>query len=385
MTERYARAARADARVVTAAHPVAARALALVRHPTARLPRVGLLVQSTKLVREVLSDTERFTKNGPGASSDLWTPVLGENVLVNMHGDDHRAMRRTLQPIFAPAFVRSLVEQLVAPRWQKAADDLARGESIDIARVTREGASDAIAALVGLDRAAVDDRMFEQVTRITGMVKVTRPRLSPSQAASARALLGELTDHAVQAYAGDDSTVPGRMRSLGLSERDALGAVGAFILTGTETLGGAIPRMAAMLADAEWFDAQPSDAATDLAVAETLRWTTPSLATLRSALVDTEIGGSSVRAGDRILLATYKANRERGPWDPTIDCASGLRQLWFGAGPHFCIGAPLAMAQIRTAVDALRSVSRPLRVLGRRAVANTLIPSYRSLVMEARS
>ncbi|MGO1497736.1 MAG: cytochrome P450, partial [Agrococcus casei] len=84
--------------------------------------------------------------------------------------------------------------------------------------------------------------------------------------------------------------------------------------------------------------------------------TTPSLATLRSALVDTEIGGARVRKGDRIVLATYKANRQRGPWDPTSDRVAGLKQLWFGAGEHFCIGAPLAMAQIRTAITALRSV-----------------------------
>lgn len=378
-------AMRADARVVAAAHPIAFPALQLVRGPTFRLPRVGLLVQSTELVREVLSDTERFTKNGPGASSDLWTPVLGDSVLVNMHGDDHRTLRRTLQPIFAPAFVRSLVEQLVAPRWRRAAADLANGKRVDLARVTREGASDAIAALVGLDRAAVDDTMFEQVTQITGMVKVTRPRLTHEQADRARSLLADLTEHAAAAYAGDDSTVPGRMRSLGLSEHEALGAVGAFILTGTETLGGAIPRMVAMLADAEWFDSRPGDDAADRAVAESLRWTTPSLATLRSALVDTEIGGARVRAGDRILLATYKANRERGSWDPAIDRSTGLRQLWFGAGPHFCIGAPLAMAQIRTAIDALRGLEVPLRVVDRKPLARTLIPSYRALVMEARA
>ena len=295
--DRFARAMRADARVVRAAHPFVASMLEAVRRPVMRLPRIGLLVQQTDLVREVMSDTDRFTKNGPGASSDLWTPVLGDRVLVNMHGPDHHAMRRTLQPIFAPGFVNELVREMVEPRWKQAAASLAAGDRVDIAKVTREGASDAIAVLVGLDRGAVDDAMFESVTQITGMVKLTRPRLTDQQAQRARDLLAQLTEHAHAAYAGDESTVPGRMRALGLSEREALGAVGAFILTGTETLAGAIPRSTAMLADADWFSQLTDDAAADRAIAESLRWTTPSLATLRSALVDTEIGGAEGAEG----------------------------------------------------------------------------------------
>lgn len=382
MTDALRRAVRRDERVIRAAHPVVYPLLGLVRAPAARLPGVGVLVQETELVRDVLTDTERFTKNGPGASSELWTPVLGEKVLLNMHGDDHREMRRRLQPIFAPGFVRQLVAEMVAPRWRDAAAALEAGSRIDLAAVTRQAASDAIATLTGLDRSAVTEEMFHDVTRITGMVKLTRPRLSPHQTAQARRLLAQLTDHAHRAYAGDESTVPGRMRALGLSEQEALGAVGAFILTGTETLAGAIPRIAALLIDAERLQTLP-DEAVDRAIAESMRWTTPSLATLRSALVDTEVGGVPVRAGERLVVATYKANRQAGPWDPDSDRAAGLKQLWFGAGAHFCIGAPLAMAQIRTAIDALRSVQRPLRIASRQPVRRSLIPAYRSLQLEA--
>jgi len=57
----------------------------------------------------VLMNTSSFSKRGPGASSDLWTPVLGPSVLVNMEGADHLALRRKLGPLFAPAFVDALV------------------------------------------------------------------------------------------------------------------------------------------------------------------------------------------------------------------------------------------------------------------------------------
>ncbi|MEZ5190252.1 MAG: hypothetical protein R2717_04785 [Schumannella sp.] len=39
----------------------------------------------------------------------------------------------------------------------------------------------------------------------------------------ARGILSELGEHAARAYHGDESTVPGRMRALGLDEREALG------------------------------------------------------------------------------------------------------------------------------------------------------------------
>ena len=383
MSDRLRHAVRLDERVIRAAHPVVYSLLSLARRPAQRLPGIGVLVQETELARDVLSDTARFTKNGPGASSELWTPVLGARVLLNMHGDDHRQMRRRLQPIFTPGFVRGLVAEMVAPRWRDAAAALEDGSPIDLAAVTREAASDAIATLTGLDRGAVTEEMFHDVTRITGMVKLTRPRLSDPQIAEARRLLGQLTDHAHRAYAGDESTVPGRMRALGLSEQEALGAVGAFILTGTETLAGAIPRIAALLIDAGLLQ-RLADDDVDRALAESLRWTTPSLATLRSALVDTEVGGVRVRQGERLVIATYKANRQAGAWDPAVDRAAGLKQLWFGAGAHFCIGAPLAMAQIRTAADALRGISKPLRITARTPVRRTLIPAYRSLTLEAK-
>jgi cytochrome P450 len=95
------------------------------------------------------------------------------------------------------------------------------------------------------------------------------------------------------------------------------------------------------------------------------------------------IGPVAVRAGDRVILATFAANRALGPFDPAVNSAATLRQLWFGAGPHFCLGAPLAMAQIRLVLDALL-VAAPegdLRIDSRRAARGVLIPSYARVVI----
>lgn len=385
-SRRLALAMRRDERLVHAVHPVAYPLLQAVRGPVRRVPRLGVVVKDAALARQVLLDAEGFSKQGKGASSDLWTPVLGARVLVNMHGEDHRALRRRLAPIFSPSFVEPLVQQSLGAGAAEIERRLLAGERVDLAAHARQSASAAIALLVGLERSAVDEQLFRKVAAITGMVRLSRPRLSPAQVRSARAVLDELGEHSAAAYRGDESTVPGRLRGLGLSEDEALGAVGAFVLTGTETIAAAIPRIAALLIDSGTVGEAHDDEAAERAIAEGLRWTTPTPVMLRSTLAARELGPVHVREGDRIIIATYAADRASGGFDPASDRAASLKQLWFGAGAHFCIGAPLAMAEIRLALAALRRVeaNAPLCIVDRAPARGQLLPGYARLVLEAR-
>jgi cytochrome P450 len=119
----------------------------------------------------------------------------------------------------------------------------------------------------------------------------------------------------------------------------------------------------------------------DPAVAEALRITTPTPVMLRSTIAADRIGRVAVRPGDRVVLATFAADRSLGEFDPESNPAAQLKQLWFGAGAHYCLGAPLAMAQIRITLDAL--LARPgVRVAERAASRGVLIPSYARLVLQ---
>lgn len=384
--QRLALAMRNDERLMHAVHPVAYPLLQAVRGPVRRVPGLGVVVKDAALVRQVLLDGAGFSKQGPGASSDLWTPVLGARVLVNMHGEDHRALRRRLAPIFSPSFVEPLVQETLGEGTAEVERRLLAGERVDLAAHVRRSASSAIALLVGLDRAAVDDRLFRQVAGITGMVRLARPTLTAAQVRSARAVLDSLGEHAAAAYRGDESTVPGRLRALGLSEDEALGAVGAFVLTGTETIAAALPRIVALLLDSDTMREALDDDAAERAIAEGLRWTTPTPVMLRSTLEQRSIGAVRVQPGDRVIIATYAADRASGGFDPASDRAANLKQLWFGAGAHFCIGAPLAMAEIRLALAALRRVEaagRRLRIVDRAPARRQLLPGYARLTLQA--
>lgn len=376
-------ARRWEERVMRAAHPVAYPAVTALPGPVRRVPGLGVVVKDAGLLRDVLLDSETFTKTGRGASADLWTPVLGPRVLLNMEGEDHLALRRRLAPLFAPGFVNALVAESLSTVARRLGEALDRGETVDLAEYARHTASAVIARLVGLDGDVVDDALFRRVAAVTGLVTLARPRLTPAQVAVARAALGELDAHAARAYAGDESTVPGRMRALGLDEREALGAAGAFVLTGTETLAGFLPRLAAILIDSGWLPrlaAQPE--LVDAAIGEALRVTTPSPVMLRAAVAHGRIGSVRVHPGDRIVLATFAANRALGEFDPDANPAAQLKQLWFGAGAHYCIGAPLAMAQVRLALGVL--LERPsARIVTRTPMRRALIPSYQRLEVAA--
>lgn len=375
-------ARRNEERVLRAAHPFAYPALNSVRRPVRRVPGLGVLVTDATLLRGVLMNTSSFSKTGPGAPSDLWTPVLGPSVLLNMEGADHLALRRKLGPLFAPAFVESLVAASLGESTRELTSRLAAGERVDLVAHARRGASAVISRLVGLADDVIDDELFARVSAVTGFVSLAKPRLTPRQLAVARGILSELGAHAALAYRGDESTVPGRMRSLGLDEREALGAVGAFVLTGTETIVSYLPRLAAILIDSGWLPRLAEDAELiEPAIAEGLRVTTPSPVMLRSTIAADRIGDVAVRPGDRIILATFAANRALGEFDPQTNAAAQLKQLWFGAGVHYCLGAPLAMAQIRLALGALLA-SPSVRVVSRRPARGVLIPSYASLVLE---
>ncbi|WP_439657772.1 cytochrome P450 [Lentzea sp. HUAS TT2] len=365
-----------------AAHPVAyplVRAVGRIA-PVVRVPRVGVVVSDAALAKEVLNDPAHFTKTGPGSPADLWTPVVGPTVLLNMEGAAHGDLRRKLSGLFTPRSVADLCGTVLEAPVEELRNALKAGP-VDLVAVVRRLVGAVICGLVGLE---VSEAVAAHVagTAITSAIRLGRRSLTPAQVLRCRESLGVLTKPAARAWAdGDPTTVPGRMRQLGLTEEEALGAVAAFVLTGTETLVSYVPRLVALLHDFGWLDRLAADRSlVDDAVAEALRVTVPSPVMLRSVAADSRIGRVRVRAGDRVVIATISAANALGSFDPERPHPPQIRQLWFGAGPHFCLGMPLAQAEIRAVLGAVLDAA-PLSVVDRSAAGRVLIPSYSRLVV----
>ncbi|WP_081237177.1 cytochrome P450 [Streptomyces viridosporus] len=95
----------------------------------------------------------------------------------------------------------------------------------------------------------------------------------------------------------------------------------------------------------------------DAYVEEVLRYEPPVHVTSRFAAHDTDLLGTAVPRGTRLTLILAAANRDprRFTAPDRFDPARGgaPQPLSFGAGPHYCLGAPLARLEARIALPRL--------------------------------
>jgi cytochrome P450 len=92
------------------------------------------------------------------------------------------------------------------------------------------------------------------------------------------------------------------------------------------------------------------------ALEEFLRFDSPLQLFERTATADTEINGVRVREGQKIAALLGAANRDADVFDDadTMDLTRETNQhIAFGAGIHFCIGAPLARLEMAISLPAL--------------------------------
>ncbi|MEZ5226278.1 MAG: cytochrome P450 [Acidimicrobiales bacterium] len=85
------------------------------------------------------------------------------------------------------------------------------------------------------------------------------------------------------------------------------------------------------------------------AVDEIVRWTSPVKHFMRTATVDYELGGKTIKAGDDVFLSYWSANRDEDLFEDPFTFDVGRRpnnQLGFGFGVHFCLGAILAKMEL---------------------------------------
>ncbi|MEZ5797469.1 MAG: cytochrome P450 [Paracoccaceae bacterium] len=104
------------------------------------------------------------------------------------------------------------------------------------------------------------------------------------------------------------------------------------------------------------FSSEGSEVAVEAAVEEILRHDPALHMFTRWAYEDVEVMGQGFRRGDRVGLLLAAANRDPGQWDAPgrFLPARPVRPLaTFGAGLHFCIGAPLARLELQIALPRL--------------------------------
>ncbi len=192
----------------------------------------------------------------------------------------------------------------------------------------------------GSEAATLAISHHELVTYVTEWVK--RRRASGDEDAS-------LLDHLMSARAGG---APLTDEEIALDGYSIL--LGANVTT-PHTVSGTVH---ALIERPEQFEkAQADPSLVPNLVEEGLRWTSAACNFMRYAARDVEIGGGVVPARGAVVAWIGSANRDASQFpDPhTFDItrAGAKRQVAFGHGPHFCIGAPLARLTLRVFFEEL--------------------------------
>ena len=389
-------AATHETMVYLASHPFAFGFAEATRRmgDVVRIPGLGWVVNRPEVAREILLDHEHFSKSGPGSFGVLITQVMGESALLNMEGEAHRHLRERLKDLFAPAYLETIARDVLAAPVAQLKERLAGGETVDLVRFTQLLTGRTTFHMLGLPAPAhgADDAyldVFAMSGRLSDSIGLATKRLTPSQVAAAKAPFERMTAAVAGAYEGDDlpgSSVLARVKQLGLTAEEARGVIGMLLLVGTETLTTAVPRIAALLVDSgQQRDLRREPKLMQPAIDEALRFVVPSPIMLRSVISDVTVAGHRFNACGRVMLFTYNLFKHPDlypkprQFDIHRDQPACARNIWFGAGPHFCLGFGLAQLEMRMVLASLTTLPRELEVVRRAYGWGMFIPGYARL------
>jgi cytochrome P450 len=119
-------------------------------------------------------------------------------------------------------------------------------------------------------------------------------------------------------------------------------------------------------------------------VSETIRWQTPLAHMRRNATRDIELGGQTIRKGEKVLMWYVSGNRDEGHLERADDFWIGRphvrNHLSFGFGIHRCVGNRLAELQLKIIWEEILKRFSHVEVVGEpKRVLSSFVRGYESL------
>ena len=119
-------------------------------------------------------------------------------------------------------------------------------------------------------------------------------------------------------------------------------------------------------------------------VSETIRWQTPLAYMRRRATRDVQLGGKTIRAGDKVVMWYVSGNRDETaierPNDYWIERPRVRQHLSFGFGIHRCVGNRLAELQLKIIWEEILKRFPKIEVVGApRRVPSAFVKGYETL------
>lgn len=346
-----------------------APALASLRrdHPITKVAlwngKQAWLVTRLEDVRTVLGDT-RFSsvpshENYPMISAGVAASKTRDASFLRKDPPVHTQHRMLWQAFFTPKHIAGL-RPVVQARADRAIDALvAAGPPADvIEHLALPVPSQIISELLAVPDK--DHEFFQHYGAVRGGIGSTVEEIG-EVIASMDAYWDRLIDERL-ANPGDDLVsrlIMSEVRTGRVSKAELIAMAEIMLLAGHDTTAKMIGLGTLTLLNHPEIVArmQSDPSVTPAVVDELLRYLTIAQNGLqRVALADIEVGGVTIGCGDGVIVHLPSANRDDAVFDHPdridIDRAA-RRHVAFGAGPHVCIGAPLARAELQIVFDTL--------------------------------
>jgi cytochrome P450 len=327
------------------------------RAPVAHTDKQGgfWVVSDYDNAKLVLQDAKVFTsEQGVRVPKGEETPPLPP---IEMDPPRHNKFRNILAPAFSPRSINSL-----EPRIRALTNDLidrfeSKGECEFIEDLAAPLPTGIFTQLMGLPIEDAD--MFYAWKNIINHESRTEEDYGSAARATGEAMayLKEILDARRVDPQDDIATqiVQADAAGGGLEEDELLRMAFLLFLGGLDTVTSALSFSFAHLAthpeDRDRLVKEPDLVPT--AVEEFLRRDAVILIG-RVAAEDVEVGGHTIRAGDRILVNTVAANRDGAEFDDADQTRLDRevnRHLTFGMGPHRCVGSHLARLEMQIVLE----------------------------------
>ncbi len=329
---------------------------------------------------------EEFGREAPDPAHEPFH-TLNDHGLLDLEGADHARIRRLVSKAFTPRTVENLAPTVRRLAAGLVGDLLAAGGGDLQALVAEPLPVAVIAEMLGVPEEDEErGRLRPWSAAICGMFE-----LNPSEETARRAVEAsiEFSTYLRELMARRRETPgPDLITALlavpELTEQEMISTCVLLLNAGHEaTVNTTVNGWRILLQEG----VRPRLENLSTAVEELLRYDTPLQMFERWVLDDIELDGRLIPRGSEVALLLGSANRDPSRFGPTADTLDLTRpdnpHLTFGAGIHYCLGAPLARLELTTLFGELlrrapgmRLVSEPVRREG------YVIRGFEGLVVE---
>ena len=319
---------------------------------------------------------------------------LSRNILL-LGGDQHTRLRALVQPSFTPKAAdryRPAMREFLAELWEGVA---ARGRCDFVTDFAKPYPARMIATVVGapLDDAAELHRLSNLLQSQFDAIALMTRRAELEQAASDFDAYVQRLVEERRSSPGDDlasAMIAAEEEGDRLSDEECVSLLRDALNGGIDTTQSALAHGIRMFAgNPDQWEALGADTSlAPQAAEEVLRYEPVAPFTTRIMLEDVEFRGITFPEGTVVFASAWNANREsEGDEDPyrfDIMAERGAaKSLTFGAGPHFCMGANLARAELQEGLAFLAPRMRGLELDGE-PVYDTITGLYGMLSLPVR-